>query len=126
MKIKNIKNTLLIPTFCASLLALPMVTLTARAQDASPAASPAAKSSTHVTGSVTAVDTTANTITITSKAGGAKTFSVTDSTKITGADGSATTLADIKTGEHVHGSFKTGDDGKLVLTALKVGGKKSK
>jgi Cu/Ag efflux protein CusF len=126
MKIKTVKSTLLITTFCASFLALPMVTQTAMAQDASPAASATKASSTHITGSVTAVDASAKTITITSKTAGAKDFTVSDSTKITGADGSAATLADIKTGDHVRATFKTGDDGKDELVSLKVGsGKKS-
>jgi Cu/Ag efflux protein CusF len=126
MNIKTVKSTLLIATFSASFLALPIVTQTARAQDASPAASPA-KQSTHAAGSVTAVDSSAKTITITSKAGGAKTYSVTDSTKIIGADGAAATLADIKTGQHVRVTFKTNADGTLEAVTLKVGsGKHSK
>jgi len=105
-------------------MALPVVTQTAFAQDASASASPA-KVSTHASGSLTAIDTAGKTVTITSKAGGAKTYSVTDSTKITGADGAAATLADLKTGEHVRATFKTGDDGTtLELVTLKVGGGK--
>jgi hypothetical protein len=100
-------------------------TLPAIAQDSSPSDSAAAATpkahGMRASGSVTAIDTSANTITI-----GDQVYSVTDSTKITKADGTTGALTDIKVGDRVHGAYKTGDDGKNTLTSLKVGGGKHK
>jgi Cu/Ag efflux protein CusF len=121
MKIKKVKLNLLITTlFAAGALALPICAQTAPADTAAPAASPA-KSTTHFTGTVSAVDADGKTISAESKKAGKKTFDVTDSTKITGADGSAATLADLKTGDHIRVTFKTTDDGKLEAETVKVG-----
>jgi len=87
---------------------------------AAPAANPAAEKS-HFGGTLGTVDTAANTITVQNKRQGPRTFQVTDSTKILKADGSAATLADLKTGDRVHGAFKKSDDGKMEVLTLKVG-----
>jgi Cu/Ag efflux protein CusF len=124
MKITTVKSKLLITALCATALAMPLATLPARADDATPAPS-AAAAGTHFGGTVSAVDASAKTITVDSKKGGSKTFSLTDSSTLTGADGSSTTLADIKTGDHVRISYTTGSDGTtLTVTTLKVGGGK--
>lgn len=59
-------------------------------------------------GHVTAVDTTAQTITIESKAAGSSTFTVTATTKIT-VNKATATLADVKVGQS---AVVTSDDGK--------------
>jgi len=121
MKIKTAKINLLITTLCAAAIALPFASQTARADDASPApaASPAKSSASHTSGTISAVDATAKTIAIEGKKA-SKTFEVPDSATITGADGSATTLADLKKGDHVHITYKKGDDGKPEVVTLKV------
>jgi 3-dehydroquinate synthase class II len=68
-----------------------------RAQAAAPTA-PAAESTKHI-GKVTAVDTTANTITINNKKSGDVTFTVSSTTKIT-LNKKAATLADVAIGDH--------------------------
>jgi len=129
MNIKTAKYKILATAVCTLLAAsvvLPLGTQAVRADDSTPAASPAAtKGGTHAGGSVTAVDASAKTITIQSKKGGSKTFTVGDSAKITGADGAAAALTDIKTGDHVRISFTTGDDGTLTAVSIKVGGGKA-
>jgi 3-dehydroquinate synthase class II len=71
------------------------------------------------------VDATAKTITVTNKKQGTKTFAITDSTKLTKTDGTVITLADIKPGDHVHGSFDTKPDGTLEALTVKAGPKTS-
>jgi hypothetical protein len=93
---------------------------------ASPAASPAAAAKAHYGGTVSSVDATARTITVTNKKQGTKTFSITDATKLTKTDGTAITLADIKPGDHVHGAFDTNPDGTLLALTVKSGPKTEK
>jgi Domain of unknown function (DUF5666) len=71
-------------------------------------------------GKVTAVDTTAMTVTV-----GTKTFDVTSDTKIT-KDGQPATLTDVTVGEVVAISYKKGDAGKLNATTIHIGAKKKK
>jgi len=101
--------------------ATPAAATTPAAVEATPAASSAAAQTLHFGGMLSAVDTTANTITVQNKKQGPRTFQVTDSTKVTKTDGSAATLADLKAGDHVHGAFKKTDDGKMELLTLKIG-----
>ena len=136
----KMKLNLLITTILATgALALPL-----RAQTPAPADTPAATTEatpaattgttaatlaaqkSHFGGKLGAVDTTAKTITVQNKRQGPRTFQVTDSTKITKTDGSPATLADLMPGDHVHGAFKTTDDGKLELLTLKIGPAKKK
>jgi Cu/Ag efflux protein CusF len=125
MKIKQVKLSLLIPTLCAAAIALPFASQTARADDASPAPSASAAKTPHSSGTITAVDATAKTITLKGKKS-SKTYEVPDSATLTGADGSATTLADLKTGDHVRVTYATGDDGKPAVVTLKVSAAPSK
>ncbi|MGA3170827.1 MAG: hypothetical protein ABSE62_07410 [Chthoniobacteraceae bacterium] len=112
-----------------SILIAGAFTLPAIAQDSSPSDTTAAATPKphhlRASGSVTAIDTSASTITI-SSTNGDQTYSVSDSTKITKADGTTGALTDIKVGDHIHGSYKTGDDGKMTLSSLRVGGGKHK
>jgi len=94
---------------------------TPAAAAATAAASAPAAETLHFGGMLSAVDTAANTITVQNKRQGPRTFQVTDSTKVTKADGSAATLADLKAGDRVHGAFKKTGDGKMELLTLKVG-----
>ena len=79
-------------------------------------------------GSVTTVDASAKTITVSDKKAGAeKTFTVTDSTKITVA-GTSATLADLTAGTKVTVTTGSSDTEADTITAAKAGkkGKKGK
>jgi hypothetical protein len=110
-----------------TLIATAALTLPLCAQSPAPAgsASPAASATDklHYGGTVSSVDTTAKTITVANKKQGTKTFSITDSTKLTKTDGTTITLADIKAGDHVHGAYDTAPDGKLEALTVKSGPK---
>ena len=118
---KHIATIALFSIVAAALVAVPTVS---RAQDAAApaAAAPAAKKHGGLPfhGKVTAVDTTASTITIKDL-----TINVTSDTKIT-KDGQPVTLADITVGAAVGGSYKKDDAGKLTATVIHVGAKKAK
>jgi hypothetical protein len=120
-------NLLITSILATGALALPLCAQTS-APDSSPAAteaaSPAAAAAEHFGGKITAIDTTAKTITVASKKLGSKTFKVTDSTTFAGADGSAVTLTDLKVGDRLHGGYTTAADGSLELGTVKVGGGK--
>jgi hypothetical protein len=120
-------NRLLIALLAATGLSLPVCAQTA-ATDASPAATAAASAAAvpvklHFGGTASSVDATTNTITVTNKKQGTKTFAVTPTTEVTKTDGTKITLADIKAGDHVHGSYDTTPDGKLEALTIKAGPK---
>src|ERR1700728_1425839 len=102
------KNSLSITAFAAILgLALVGTAVSVQAQTATTAsaattaastAAPAAAKKTRYSGTLSAVDATANTVTITDKTEPAKTFSITSATKIK-KDGKIATLADFKVGD---------------------------
>ena len=71
-------------------------------------------------GSVTAVDTTANTVTLASQ-----TYNITSETKIM-KEGKPATLADITVGEKITGQYKKDDAGKLDAKIIHIGGKGEK
>ena len=107
-------NTLIISILSLGALVLPLqaqTTTGSSAPDTTPAKSKAS-------GTVSAVDTSAKTVTV-----GADTFTDTDSSKIVKADGTDGTLDDVKTGEKVKVSYSTGDDGTKDILTLKIGGK---
>lgn len=118
------KHIALYAIAAAALLAVPA---TIRAEDApaakpdAPAAAPAAKKhgSLPFHGKVTAVDTTAMTVTI-----GTKTYNITSDTKIT-KDGEPATLADIIVGTMIGGAYKKDGD-KLNATTINTGQKADK
>ncbi len=68
-------------------------------------------------GKVTAVDTTAMTVTIATQ-----TFNITSDTKIAKA-GKPATLSDITVGEAIRGAYKKDDAGKLNATTIHIGEK---
>ena len=75
---------------------------------------------------MSAVDTTGNTITITDKTVAPKTIAVNATTKIK-VDGKTATLADVKVGDKVSGSFTTDASGTMTAATLNAGaGKKAK
>lgn len=91
----------------------------ASAQDAAPtnapaATAPAKKHGLPFHGKVTAVDTTAMTVTV-----GSKTYKVTSATKISKLNQPAT-LADIPVGETITGSYKE-VEGKLNASTIHIG-----
>jgi hypothetical protein len=122
-------NLFLTTLFATAALTLPLCAQSPAPADspaASPATSPVAATKTHFGGTVSSVDATAKTITVTNKKQGTKTFSITDDTKLSKTDGTAITLADIKPGDHVHGGFDTKPDGTLVALTVKSGPKTEK
>ena len=83
-----------------------------------PAATPAAAvgKKTHFSGSVTAVDAGAGTLTIKTR-----TFTVTSESKITGPAGAAATLADVAVGTKVTGTYeKSADGATMTVVTLKI------
>lgn len=101
-----------------------------RAQDATtpaaPDASAPAQKKSHglaIRGKVSAVDATAMTVTVTSKAGD-NTYTVTSDTKIA-KDGQPATFADITVGTAIHGAYKKDGD-KMTATMIGIGKGKKK
>ena len=117
---KQLIKSLLLATAVAAM----SISLTAHAAD-SAAPAPAKKqaggkakpASTPMKGKIDSVDAAAMTITV-----GTRTFVVTSTTKLT-KDGKPAVFADAKAGEEVGGAYKTGADGKLELTSLRIGQK---
>jgi len=113
------KITLPISALAAVLgLALASAPVTVQAATTTPAAPApaAAPKATKYSGTLTAVDTTANTITISDKTLAPRTFTITPATKIK-KDGKVATLADFKVGDKVGGSY-TGTAPALTATTL--------
>ncbi|HEX7570643.1 MAG TPA: hypothetical protein VF492_09070 [Verrucomicrobiae bacterium] len=117
------KNLALYALVAAALIAVPTVI---RAEDkpvaktdTAEAAAPAGKKQHGLPfhGKVTAVDSTAMTVTV-----GTKTYNVTADTKIT-KDRKPATLADITAGENIGGFAKKDDAGKLNATTINIGKK---
>jgi hypothetical protein len=71
-------------------------------------------------GKITAIDTTANTISITSKKGGSLTLSIDPSSKAGKA------LSQLAVGDKVTGSYTTDPSGKMIVTKLGKGKKHKK
>ena len=82
-----------------------------------PVAAPAAAAGkkTRFSGTVTAVDASAGTLTIKTR-----TFAVTPASKVTGAAGAAATLADVAVGTKVSGSYEKNADGTMTVDTLKI------
>ena len=118
------KQIALFSLVTAALIAVPAINF---AQDATtpPAASAKKHAGQTFTGKITAVDTTANTVTV-AAADGSLTLNVTSTTKIT-KDKNSATLADFAVGDQVAGAYKKDGD-KLNATVLHNGkaGKKKK
>jgi len=118
------KQIALFSLVTAALLAVPATNF---AQDATtpPAASAKKHAGQTFAGKITAVDTTANTVTV-AAADGSLTLNVTSTTKIT-KDKNSATLADFAVGDQVAGAYKKDGD-KLNATVLHNGkaGKKKK
>ena len=72
-------------------------------------------------GKVASVDKTAKTFTTKNKDGKENVFTVTDTTKIEKADGTAATFADIKVDEKVRGSRVKKGEGKWEVTKVTLG-----
>ena len=73
-----------------------------------------------LTGKVSAVDTTAATVTV-----GKTTVNITSETKIT-KDGKPATLADITVGEKIGGAYKKDEAGKMNAVSIRIGEKPEK
>jgi hypothetical protein len=113
------KNIALYAIAAAALIAAPAAV---RAQDASTPAATAPAKKHHALwfhGKVTAVDTTAMTLTV-----GTNTINITSKTKIL-KDGKLAALTDIAVGDMVHGAYKKAD-GKMDATVIHVGQMKKK
>lgn len=115
------KHIALYAVIAAALLAAPVAS---RAQE-TPATPPAGetgakprKGALPFHGKVSAVDTTAMTVTV-----GSLVINVTPKTKITNA-GKPATLEDLKVGEMIGGAYKKDDAGKLTATAIHIGAAK--
>lgn len=75
-------------------------------------------------GKIASVDKDKKTITLTSKKGEGRTFTIGDSAKLTkGDDDAAATWDDLKVGEPVRGSYMKSSDGTLEVKMLKLGAK---
>ena len=114
------KNLALFAIVAAALVAVPTVI---RAEDKpAPAEATASAGKKHLpfVGKVTAVDTTAKTVTV-----GTKTYNLTADTKIM-KEGKPATLADITVGEMVGGSYKKDDAGKLNALSIRISKKGKK
>ena len=88
------------------------------AQDTNAPAAP--MKSKRFAGKISAVDSTAKTVTVDNKTDGSRTFGVTSDTKIM-KDGKPGTLSDGVVGEPVRGTYTTGADGKMVAKMLSFG-----
>jgi len=120
------KQIALFSLVTAALLAVPATNFAQDANNTPPAATPAKKhAGIPFAGKITAVDTTANTVTV-AAADGSLTLNVTSTTKIT-KDKNPATLADFAVGDQVAGAYKKDGD-KLNATVLHNGkaGKKKK
>jgi len=95
----------------------PATTTPATTTSAAAPAAPAKPKPTRFAGALTAVDTTANTITITDKTKAPRTFTITATTKIT-KDKKPATLADFAVGDKVGGSYTTDASGTMTATTL--------
>jgi hypothetical protein len=91
------------------------------ASDAATTSKPAATTApvtgkkTRFSGSVTAVDASAGTLTIKTR-----TFTVTPASKIADSTGAAATLADVAVGTKVSGSYEKSPDGTMTVATLKI------
>jgi len=116
---KQIKQIALLAIVAGALIAVPAISC---AQDSSAGSSTAQNTSDlKFNGGVTAVDTTAKTLTVKDL-----TLNVTESTTITKGKKKSATLSDIKEGETVSGTYTTDASGKSTATTIKIGGKKKK
>jgi len=116
---KQIAKIAIFSLIAAALMAVPTIS---RAQDTSATPPAAAKKATGrpFHGKVTAVDTTASTITIKDMV-----LTINSDTKIT-KDGQPGTLADITVGAAVRGACKTTAGDKLTATSIAIGAKGKK
>jgi hypothetical protein len=124
-----------LPIALAAVLVLASAPVTVHAQTPAPAAAaaPAATATpakttagpkkTKYTGTLSAIDATGNTITITDKTVAPKTLSISPTTKIK-KDGKTATLADFKVGDKVGGSYTTDATGIMTATSLSSGAPK--
>lgn len=113
-----------------AVLGLVGISFTANAQTApattpAPAAKAPAAKATRFGGTLTAVDATANTITISDKTKEPRTFTIAPTTKIT-KDKKPATLADFKVGDHVGGSYTSDASGVMTATSLTTSAAKAK
>ncbi|EEF62841.1 hypothetical protein [Pedosphaera parvula] len=121
--IKSLSKITIMGILSAVVLGVP-VTVSAQSTNktaSAPAAAPEAKSkpiSFH--SKVASVDKSAKTVTLDDK--NKRTFQVTSETKIL-KDEKPATLDDVTAGENISGSYKKGEDGKLTLRSLYIGGK---
>jgi len=110
-------------------LALAGIPVTANAQTTATGTTTASKAAapkkTAYSGTLSAVDTTGNTITITDKTVAPKTIAITATTKIK-KDKKPATLADFKVGDKVTGSFTTDATGALTAASLNTTTAKAK
>jgi hypothetical protein len=119
-----------LPIALAAVLAFAGVPVTVHAQTPAPAAAPAATApaakattapkKTKFSGTLSAVDATANTIMVSDKTVAPKTLSVAATTKIR-KDGKPATLADFKVGDKVGGSYTTDATGVMTAVSLSSG-----
>ena len=121
--INSMKITLLTPALAAVLgFALASVPMTVSAESTTAPAKTAKAMGPHYAGTLTAVDTAANTITVQTKKDGDKTVTIAPTTKIK-KDKKAATLADFAVGDKVNVSY-TETAGVLTATTLTSGGGK--
>lgn len=114
------KLTLLTPALAAILgLALASAPLPTHAQTDTTTAdtSSAPAKPTKASGTLTAVDTSGNTITVDNKTDGTRTFSIASTAKLT-KDKKPVTLADFTVGEKVYISYTTDASGTLTATRV--------
>lgn len=109
----------------ASILAAVMVGMPARlmADDSATTTNKVTKphaAGTRFFGKLSAVDSTAKTITVENKTKDKRTFEITSETKIT-KEGKPATLSDGTVGEDVGGTYATGADGKMTAKTVRFG-----
>jgi hypothetical protein len=108
-------------TLVLALIALACAPLSALAQDASTnapsAAMPAKKHGPRFIGSITAMDATANTITIQNKKGESMTFAIAPTTKFM-KDKTKAAMTDFAVGDMVTGAYTKNADGSMTATMV--------
>jgi hypothetical protein len=118
--IKSFSKITIVGILAATVLGVPVIVSAQSTNKPVPAASEGKSKAVPFHGKVASVDKSAKTITLDDK--NKRTFQVTSETKIK-KDNKPATLDDVTAGENISGSYKKGEDNKLILNSLYVGEK---
>jgi hypothetical protein len=122
--LKSIGKLSLVAILAATVIGMPVRASAEDSTNSAPAA-PAKAKATTFRGTLSKVDTTAKTITVSNKTKGDRTFEITSETKIM-KDGKPATLEDGVVGEPVSGSYAESSDGKMAAKSIRFGAAKPK